>query len=92
MAYSLASLFHLSPKASQFVPNLFTFILPTLHQDKTFVMSLYIRTGQTEHRLSMEKSGKGPTEDIEKIQTNAEATNHPVCLEIRKGTAFKKKV
>jgi hypothetical protein len=48
MACSLASLFHLSPSASSFEPDLFSRILPALHSSETLVISVYIRTGQTE--------------------------------------------
>jgi hypothetical protein len=50
MACSLGSLFRLSPSASQFEPDLFSRILPTLHDRKALVISIYIRTGQTEGR------------------------------------------
>jgi hypothetical protein len=50
MACSLGSLFQLSPSASQFEPDLFSRILPTLHDRKALVISVYIRTGQTEGR------------------------------------------
>lgn len=48
MACSLASLFHLSSSASTFEPDLFSRILPALHSSEALVISLYIRTGQTE--------------------------------------------
>ena len=40
MACSLATLFHLAPNAAQFEPDLFTKILPTLHQSNMLVVSL----------------------------------------------------
>jgi len=73
MACSLGSLFHLSPNAAKFEPDLFTRILPTLYQDNTLVMSLYIRTGQTDFVASMEKDGKGPPEEeFAKVRGKAE--------------------
>lgn len=73
MACSLGSLFHLSPIASQFEPRHFTEILPTLHQQDALVMSLYIRTGQTDFRASFEKSGKAPPDEkVTKIRNEAD--------------------
>jgi hypothetical protein len=49
MACSLETLFHLSRKASQYEPNLFTKMLPTLKANQgSLVLGLYIRTGHTE--------------------------------------------
>ena len=48
MACSLATLFHLNPSSSRFEPELFSRILPTLQRKDALVISLYIRTGQTE--------------------------------------------
>jgi len=59
MACSLGSLFHLAPSAAQFEPDLFTRILPTLHQDNTLVMALYIRTGHADVMATKEKDGNG---------------------------------
>ena len=50
MACSLGRLFRLAPNASTFQPDLFSRILPTLHSSEALVISLYIRTGQTEGR------------------------------------------
>ena len=49
MACSLESLFHLSPSASTFEPDLFSRILPALHSSEALVISVYIRTGQTDN-------------------------------------------
>lgn len=56
MACSLGSLFRLSPTATQFEPELFTRILPALHRKDALVISLYIRTGQTDHAASQEQN------------------------------------
>jgi len=77
MACSLASLFHLSPRASNFEPGLFSEILPTLHQDDALVMSLYIRTGRTDHLAGMEgKQDKMPAEDTARARYSAERIIH----------------
>ena len=48
MACSLGNLFHLAPVATQFVPQLFSKILPTLRDENNLVMGLYVRTGETD--------------------------------------------
>lgn len=48
MACATGVLFQLSPSISQYQPNLFSTILPTLRDPTNFVISLYIRTGHTE--------------------------------------------
>lgn len=58
MACSLHSLFHLAPTATNFEPDLFTRILPTLHQEDALVISLYIRTGHTDVKANKEKAGQ----------------------------------
>jgi len=55
MACSLTSLFRLSPDSSQFVLHLFTKILPTLRDEDSLVMSLYIRTLQADKAFNDEK-------------------------------------
>jgi hypothetical protein len=57
MACSLGNLFELAPTASQFEPELFSRILPTLHSKDSLVMSLYIRTGQTDVNTHQEERG-----------------------------------
>ena len=59
MACSLGSVFELAPSASKFEPELFSRILPTLHSKDAFVMSLYIRTGQTDMNTHHEEKGGG---------------------------------
>ena len=59
MACSLGSVFELAPSASKFEPELFSRILPTLHSKDAFVMSLYIRTGQTDLNTHQEEKGGG---------------------------------
>ena len=71
MACSLGSLFHLAPHADQFEPNLFSRILPTLHQPKTLVMSLYIRTGLTDVEAKAEKIGDNAQEGTHSAQNYA---------------------
>ena len=49
---------------SKFEPDLFSKILPTLHQPDTLVMALYVRTGRTDHVAGMkDKPGGVPAED-----------------------------
>jgi hypothetical protein len=48
MACSIERLFHLSPSASQFEPDLFSRILPALNQDGSLAMAIYLRTGETD--------------------------------------------
>ena len=56
MACSLTSLFQqLSPDSRQFVPDLFTRILPTLHNEHSLVFSLYIRTLQADKAFDKER-------------------------------------
>lgn len=65
MGCAFGSLIQLSPKTIEYEPNLFTTILPTLHDPKhALVLSLYIRTGRTEN-LQLE-------EQMEKYRTQAE--------------------
>ena len=72
MACSLASLFHLAPTAAQFQPDLFTRILPTLHQPNALVMTLYIRTTYTDDKATKEKAGQeAPAEDLVRAQRHA---------------------
>lgn len=50
MTCALSTLMQLSPASVNYQPNLFTTILPTLHDpNNALVLSLYIRTGHTEH-------------------------------------------
>jgi len=58
MACSLGSLFQLSPRISQFEPQLFTRILPTLRDEKSLVIAIYQRTGHTDQVATAEKSGQ----------------------------------
>lgn len=55
MACSLESLFHLSPKCSQYIPDLFTRIMPALHAEDSVAISLYIRTRQADTSVDKEK-------------------------------------
>lgn len=54
-ACSLTSLFRLSPDSSQYVPNLFTKLLPAMHNADSLVLSLYIRTKQADKSVEKEK-------------------------------------
>lgn len=56
MACSLGSLFRLSPAAAQIQPDLFTKILPALHDKDALVMSLYICTGQADRSATKERT------------------------------------
>lgn len=58
MSCSLGSLFDLAPKASKFQPELFTKILPTVRNEKSLTMAIYIRTGHTDLVAKAEKAGK----------------------------------
>ena len=67
LACSLSTLFRLSPNLSQFEPDLFTRILPTMHREDALVISLYIRTGQAEQEsdpLAQDTSYRNKTQDI----------------------------
>jgi len=48
MACSLGSLFGLSPHAVEYEPRLLDDILPSLNDERAFVMTLYVRTGRTD--------------------------------------------
>lgn len=48
MACALGSLFCLSPQITTFVPDLWTRILPTLREEHSLVLTLYVRTGRTD--------------------------------------------
>jgi hypothetical protein len=52
MACSLGNLFHLAPTATQFEPQLFSEILPTLRDEDNLVMGLYVRTGETDDAVN----------------------------------------
>jgi len=62
MACALSSLFDLSPRASQFEPELFTKIIPAIHDEKTLTVAIYIRTGLTE--IDARKEAKGDGGDV----------------------------
>lgn len=55
MACSIGSLFQLSPKANQFQPGLFSEILPSLNQEGTLVVAIYLRTGETDAAAKKEQ-------------------------------------
>jgi hypothetical protein len=57
MACVFRSLMELSPNAVKYQPDLFTTFLPTLYK-APFVLTLYIRTGHTEHVAESEESSK----------------------------------
>jgi len=57
MACALSSLFDLSPRASQFEPELFTKIVPAIHDEKTLTIAIYIRTGLTDAEARKEARG-----------------------------------
>jgi hypothetical protein len=52
MACSLGNLFHLAPAATQFEPELFSKILPTVRDEDNLVMGLYVRTGETDDAVN----------------------------------------
>jgi len=59
MACAIGSVFELAPSAAEFVPHLFTEIIPALRDDtNTFVLALYVRTGNTDKMANMEREGK----------------------------------
>ena len=64
MACSLGSLFHLAPKTSQFEPELFTKILPTLNDRNALVIAIYVRTGRTDVIAKIEESDQGRNENL----------------------------
>lgn len=69
MACAFESLVELSPAVSQFEPNIFTHILPTLRDERNLVLALYFRSGQTDWAANAEKSGNSTPAEIEsKIQ------------------------
>lgn len=65
MACTFESLIQLSPSASRFEPDLFTRILPTLQDESTLVLSVYLRTDQTDWVANAEKEGKSAREQTE---------------------------
>eukprot|EP00978_Attheya_sp_CCMP212_P032659 scaffold128551_cov45-Attheya_sp.AAC.4 len=58
-ACAMGALFQLAhPRASQFQPDLFSYILPTLRNtNKNLVLTLYVRTGRTDRMASAELKG-----------------------------------
>mmetsp|Transcript_57952 Transcript_57952/g.172950 ORF Transcript_57952/g.172950 Transcript_57952/m.172950 type:complete len:364 (-) Transcript_57952:10-1101(-) len=70
---SFGHTFDLSPTASAFEPNLFSTILPTLRNERSFVISLYIRTGRTDHVYQMEKKGESVEEDNTSLRGNPQS-------------------
>lgn len=63
MACAFERLVDLSPLASQFEPELFTHILPTLRDEGNLVLALYYRSGRTDIVAEAEKQGNStPTE------------------------------
>jgi len=71
MACSLGSLFDLAPSASQFEPDLFTRILPTLRDENALVMAIYIRTGHTDAAAKAEKDGSVAVESTSRYRRHA---------------------
>eukprot|EP00562_Extubocellulus_spinifer_P000976 CAMPEP_0178483246 /NCGR_PEP_ID=MMETSP0696-20121128/7136_1 /TAXON_ID=265572 /ORGANISM="Extubocellulus spinifer, Strain CCMP396" /LENGTH=406 /DNA_ID=CAMNT_0020110759 /DNA_START=205 /DNA_END=1425 /DNA_ORIENTATION=- len=74
MACSLGNVFHLSPSASLFEPRLFSKILPSLHEDDAIVMTLYIRTGQTDRVVTKKRVGEVADERPDLYRNIAKAT------------------
>lgn len=64
MACSLGNLFHLAPSASQFEPQLFRMILPTLQDEEALVMTIYIRTTVTDKKAQRERAGQAAESDL----------------------------
>lgn len=62
---SAESLLELSPLASQFEPQLFTHILPTLRDERNLVLTLYYRTGQTDQLVGAEKQNRSVASESE---------------------------
>lgn len=59
MACSFNAAIRLSPSASNFVPNLYTELIPTLRDADAFVVALYIRTGLTDAMAKQEEEEGG---------------------------------
>lgn len=56
MACSFESLIQLSPNTVKYEPKIFTDILPALHDEEALVISIYIRTGQTD-KIAIQSDG-----------------------------------
>eukprot|EP00550_Attheya_septentrionalis_P001163 CAMPEP_0198282916 /NCGR_PEP_ID=MMETSP1449-20131203/2627_1 /TAXON_ID=420275 /ORGANISM="Attheya septentrionalis, Strain CCMP2084" /LENGTH=468 /DNA_ID=CAMNT_0043979335 /DNA_START=151 /DNA_END=1554 /DNA_ORIENTATION=- len=67
-ACAMGALFQLAqPRASQFQPDLFSYILPTLRNtNENLVLTLYVRTGRTDRMASAELKGTAMTYDVKK--------------------------
>ena len=70
MACSLERLFQLAPTAARFEPELFSRILPILHDDEGFIMTIYIRTGLTDV-LAQNEIGLHHTDPSKKFQSDS---------------------
>lgn len=57
-ACALGRLFELPQSAAEYVPDLFTNLLPTLRDPTSLVMTIYVRTGRTDDVARIEKHGK----------------------------------
>lgn len=62
-ACSMAALFHLSPNANQYEPQLYTDLLPLLRDPESLVISLYVREGFTDRQSAQEAKAQQQKND-----------------------------
>ena len=65
-ACSLGMLFHPSPDIVKYEPTFYTNLLPTLRDEKTLVLAVYIRSGFADVATAAEKKGENATDSIAK--------------------------
>jgi hypothetical protein len=68
MSCSLAALFDLAPSVSQYEPELFTRLLPSLRDSTALVMTVYIRTGLTDQMVREERNVSAAKNSIATIE------------------------
>lgn len=66
MACSLNRMFELAPTAAEYVPSVFSTLIPALRDDSALVFALYIRTGRTDAMAHMEAKGETVPSDVER--------------------------
>lgn len=83
MACALGNLFHLSPKAAQFEPSLFTTLLPSLQDPDALVIALYMRTNRADVMAVNELKNESVKEEVRgKYNSTAESFGEMAkCLE-----------
>lgn len=69
-ACGFGSLFQLAPTVAEFIPQLFSHILPAVRDPTALVIALYIRTGRSDSMASAEKRG----EDAKAMEGNDRTT------------------